>query len=275
MTGLEGSPVLLYRPLTLADAQARLRDVSDAVPLAGGQHLVPRWRDTAMPPAIVSLGSIAALRRITVDDNGLSIGSGTSLQDVATSALVQHRLPALAGLAARMGDRLMRNRATIGGALCTTHEAGCLPAALLGTGALLHTTAREIPASDWFCATGGAPSLAPGELITRITLPQPVAASHQCLRLTPGRFALVTVFASKGTRGLNVGVSGLQAWPFRALAAESWLAQGDLGAGPALDRVFADCSPRSDVQASGQYRLAQAQALLQAAGLALSAPTGA
>lgn len=261
-------------PGTLEEAQAHLCDLPTAVVLAGGQHLVPRWRETPMPDAILSLSGIETLKEIALENDVLSIGAGATLHDLASSPIIQLRVPALSQLASRMGDCFMRNRATVGGALCTTAQAGCLPAAMIGLDATLHTTARRIALSDWFSPTTGPLALERGELITRVTFPLPEAASHQFLRLVPGRFSLITVFASKGARGVCVGISGLGPWSFRARAAQAWMEMEDFSAEAAPIWALDDCLPKSDVQATADYRQFQARRLLRAAGEALAVRAG-
>jgi len=265
-------PLNWHRPAALEDAQALLSRFPDAVPMGGGQHLIPRWRQSGTPATVVSLGLIPAMRHIERHGRVLRLGAAVTLNELAASAAVGDGIPALSSLAGKMGDRLMRNRATIGGALCTTSQAGCLPAAMLGTRAVVHTTARDIAAHDWFQPRGpGGPTLEKGELIVGVSLRIPDAASHQCLRLIPGRFALLTVFATRAGHEFGVGISGLSASAFRAFAAEAWLAGGAAAGSTGLDRVFEEHPGQSDIQAHGAYREAQARRLLKKAAEALLA----
>lgn len=256
-------PAILHQPVTVEAACSLLLGNPGAVPIAGGQHLVPRWRDTPWPRSLVSLRSIESLRQIDASETMLSLGAAVTLQELADSSIVQHRLPTLSQLAGRMGDRLLRNRATVAGALCTTSSSGCLPAAMLGLGATLLSTERTIDVDDWFLP-GGPSGLRRGELITKVLIPLPEATSHQWLRPIPGRFAWLTVFASRGPAGWLVGVTGLAAHAFRATQAEAWLARSTAPGAPAPDDVFDRIEVISDVRADARYRLAQARRLLLA-----------
>src|SRR5690606_34817263 len=110
--------------------------------------LIPRWRQSEIPHTVVSLSLVSAMRHIERNGPVLRLGAAVTLHELAESTVVRNSIPALAGLAGKMGDQFMRNRATIGGALCTTAQAGCIPAAMLGTKAIVHTTARDIAAHD-------------------------------------------------------------------------------------------------------------------------------
>lgn len=275
-------PMSWHRPATLEQARALFERFPGAIPMGGGQHLVPAWQDGKVPAAVISLANIAELRNIRLDGHNLHIGAAVTLQELAASPVLEKSLPALASLAAQMGDRLMRNRATLGGALCATGRDGCIPAAMLGTGATVHTTARELTADDWFqpqdCGGGpalakgdggavlaeghGSSVLAEGEFITGVSLNLPDVATHQCLRLVPGRYALVTVFASRRDGAFCVGISGLTDAAFRATDAEAWLASGQPSDNSLLDSLFAAHPARNDLHATAVYRQAQAKRLL-------------
>lgn len=227
-----------HQPTGLGDAQALLSRFPDAVLLAGGQYLIPRWEETQMPATVISLSQITALQSIEQNGNTLEIGAAVTLSELAGSEVVCRTLPALAGLAGKMGDRFMRNRATLGGALCTTQCAGCIPAAMLGTNATVHTTSRSIPSGEWFQRGGLLPRLEKGELIVRVSFQVPLVATHQFLRLIAA---------------------------FRATAAESWLVRGDAADDVALNRLFSEHPARTDHHAGSAYREAQARRLLKKA----------
>ena len=58
-------------------------------------------------------------------------------------------IPALAALASGIGDPAVRHRGTLGGSVANNDPAACYPAACLGTGATIHTNARQIAADDF------------------------------------------------------------------------------------------------------------------------------
>jgi len=139
--------------------------------------------------------------------------------DVAESELVRERLPALAVLAAGIGDPAVRNRGTIGGSLANNDPAADYPAAVLALGATVVTDKREIAADHFFRGLFET-ALEPGELITSVKFPVPLAAGYAKAPNPASRFALVGVFVAKFASGARVAVTGAGPLVFRVPAFE-------------------------------------------------------
>lgn len=139
--------------------------------LAGGQSFLPTLKlRLAQVDKLVDLGSIAELKGITVSGNEVSIGAMTTHATVASSADVKSSIPALAHLAAHIGDAQVRNRGTIGGSIANNDPAADYPSALVALGATVHTNNRTIAAEDFFVDLFET-ALEEGELITKVTFP--------------------------------------------------------------------------------------------------------
>ena len=241
-------------PATVADA-ARAA-AAGARPIAGGQSLLPSMKlGLAAPEALVDLGSIADLKGITVANGVARIGAMTTHAAVAASADVQRAIPALAQLAGNIGDRQVRNRGTLGGSLANNDPAACYPAAVLGLGATVHTSRRDIAADDFFQGIY-ATALAEDELITAVSFPIPEQAGWQKFKQPASRFSLVGVFVSRGPKGVRVAVTGAGAGGvFRVEGLEdrlaaSWSAAALNGATVPADGL------NSDLHGSAEYRAA-------------------
>ena len=107
----------LYQPATIEDALEILDDNRDAWIIAGGKDSLD-WFKTRVkqPPALVDIAGIPELHGIAeADDGGLRIGATTTLTEVAESALVRERFPALAEAAVHVASPQIRNAGTIGG----------------------------------------------------------------------------------------------------------------------------------------------------------------
>src|SRR5690606_17888850 len=194
------------RPKTVAEAAKALQR-EDAMALGGGQTLIPSLKQRLDAPSVlVSLTGIAEMKGVcTGDDGALCIGGGTTHATVATEAAA--RYPALAALAAGIGDPAVRNRGTIGGSLANNDPSADYPAAALGSGATIVTNTRRIAADDFFEGLFTT-ALAPGEIITEVRFPVPVRASYQKFLQPASRFALTGVFVAKGADGVRVAVTG-------------------------------------------------------------------
>jgi carbon-monoxide dehydrogenase medium subunit len=194
------------KPSSIAEAVAALQ-AEDAQALGGGQTLIPTLKQRlASPGTLVSLGGIADLRRVFTDRGGqLVVGGGTTHAQVAREAAGSY--PALAALAARIGDPAVRNRGTIGGSLANNDPSADYPAAALGSGAAITTNTREISADDFFQGMFTT-ALEPGEIITEVRFPVPSAANYQKFVQPASRFALTGVFVARFPDGVRVAVTG-------------------------------------------------------------------
>jgi 4-hydroxybenzoyl-CoA reductase subunit beta len=101
-----------------ADLPAALRAVAscgaDFDFVAGGTDLLPNYKQRLNPRGnLISLARVAELGGIGPD----RIGAAVTLTDVARSAVVRERWPALADAAAEVASPLIQNSATLGGNL--------------------------------------------------------------------------------------------------------------------------------------------------------------
>jgi aerobic carbon-monoxide dehydrogenase medium subunit len=212
-----------HKPTSLPEALALLGAGPESQPIAGGMSLLPAMKlRLTMPGALVDLSGIPALNGIAATANTLTIGAMTRHVDVADSLIVAKSIPALAQLAGSIGDPAVRNRGTIGGSLANNDPAADYPAAVLALGASIVTNVREIAADRFFHGMFET-ALEPGELITAVKFPLPVAAGYAKVVNAASRFALVGVFAAKFAPGVRVAVTGAAPVVFRVPAFEAAL----------------------------------------------------
>lgn len=215
-------PFTYHRPATVADAAALLQ-TPDAKGLAGGMTLLPVMKHRlASPSSLVALSGIAELGGIAVSGNVLTIGAMTQHVAVADSATVKAAIPALAALAAGIGDPAVRNRGTLGGSIANADPSADYPAAVLGLGATVVTNRREIPGDVFFTGLFTT-ALEPGELIVSVCFPVPLAAAYAKFRNPASRYAVVGVFVARFGSGVRVAVTGAGPNVFRVPAMEAAL----------------------------------------------------
>jgi 4-hydroxybenzoyl-CoA reductase subunit beta len=108
-----------YAARSVKDAAAALRDGGpDAMLIAGGTDLVPNLKRRQQTPALlVGLRGIRSLRRIANGD-GLTVGAGVTLAEVAAHRKVARGYRALAQAAGAVATPQIRNMGTLGGNLC-------------------------------------------------------------------------------------------------------------------------------------------------------------
>ena len=239
------------KPTTIADAVAALA-TEDAQPLGGGQTLIPTMKQRlASPSKLVSLTGIAEMKGVCQNDDGsLTIGGATTHATVAAQA---GAYPALAALAAGIGDPAVRNRGTIGGSVANNDPAACYPSAVLASGATVITDTREIAADEFFQGMFTT-ALNEGEIITGVRFPIPQTANYQKFEQPASRFAMVGVFVAKYAGGVRVAVTGAsEEGVFRWAEAETALSGNfspDVLNGLAVDST----GMISDLHGTSEYR---------------------
>jgi carbon-monoxide dehydrogenase medium subunit len=242
-----------HRPASVAEAVKLAASHGDDRLLAGGQSTLPSVRlGLLAPTGWIDLAGIAELRGIHVEGNAVVIGAMTPHAEVAASADVKAKIPALAQLAAGIGDRQVRNRGTIGGSIANSDPAACYPAAVLALGATVQTDRRGISADDFFKGLYET-ALAPGEIITTVRFPVAEKAAYVKFRQPASRFAIVGVFIAKTSSGVRVAVTGAGPCAFRVKALEDKLAAKF--APESCDGVAVPANGlNSDIHASAEYR---------------------
>ena len=188
----------------IADAVAKLDD--EAKLLAGGMTLLPTMKQRlASPETLVDLAD-CGLAGIEDLGDSIKIGAMTRHVDVETSDIVAASIPALAALAAKIGDRQVRNRGTIGGSIANNDPSACYPSAALALGATVHTSSRDIAADDFFVGMFET-ALEEDEIITAVSFPKPAAAAYAKFPNPASRYAMVGVFVARGD-SVRVAITG-------------------------------------------------------------------
>jgi carbon-monoxide dehydrogenase medium subunit len=169
-------PFTWLAPDTTAGAVAMLREYApDARAIAGGQSLLLALKDrSARPTHLVSLSGIDELTGLrTADDGSLVVGAATTYAVLARASLPGWH-GVLAEVAGDLADRPVRNRGTIGGALCTADPRYDMPAFAIGVGARLQVggaSGDRVVAAEGFAADAGVTTLGPDEILTAVVLP--------------------------------------------------------------------------------------------------------
>lgn len=242
-----------HRPENVAAAVKALESKPDGKALAGGQSLIPVMKlGLAVPTDLVSLGGLKELQGIRREGKELVVGAGETHAAVADSAEVKSAIPALAALAAHIGDAQVRNRGTLGGSLAHADPAADYPAAVLALGATIQTDRRKIAADD-FLKGLFTTALERDEIIVSVRFPVPEKAAYQKFPHPASKFALVGVFVAKGPAGTRVAVTGTGAGAFRSKELEAAL--GKRFAADALASVAVPSAGYSgDAYGSAEYR---------------------
>ena len=247
-------PFAYHRPESKERAAALAGEIVDAKYLAGGMTLLPTMKQRlASPAALIDLDALDDLRGISIDSKAVTIGAMTRHVTVATSAEVAKVSPALAALAAVIGDPAVRNRGTLGGSLANNDPAADYPAAALALGATIHTNTRTIAADEFFKGLFET-ALEDGEIILKVSFPIPEKAAYEKFRNPASRYAIVGVFVAKGPAGVRVAVTGSGSdGVFRATALEDILKK-DFSSKAIANVSVSSEGLSSDIHADADYR---------------------
>ncbi|WP_028227336.1 FAD binding domain-containing protein [Paraburkholderia ferrariae] len=240
-----------------SDAQGAVKTLSgdaDAKYLGGGQSLLAAMKlRLAQPSTLVDVTRIPDLKALFVDGRVVKVGAAVCHADVAENAEVQNALPALAQLAAGIGDRQVRALGTLGGSLANNDPAADYPAAVLALNATVVTDRRRIAADDFFRGMYET-ALEPDELIVAVEFPVPERAAYEKFKNPASHFALTGVFVAKAADGkVRVAVTGAAPSVFRAQALEQALAANFTPAAARAVTLAAD-DLNTDLHASAAYR---------------------
>ncbi len=242
-----------HRAKSLDEAKQLISQSEDPKIVAGGQTLIPTLKQRlASPSDLIDIANLPDFAGISVSGDTVSVKAGTKHFEVATSADVQGKIPALAHLAGLIGDPHVRHMGTIGGSLANNDPSADYPAAVLGLNATVHTTERQIGADDFFQGMFET-ALEENEIITSVDFPAAEKAAYMKFPNPASRYAMVGVFVAKTSGGVRVAVTGAGACVFRVPEMEQALAANFAPDAVASIKVPAD-DLNSDIHGSAEYR---------------------
>lgn len=165
------------KPASLKEALVLLaRHVAGgSVPLAGGTDLVAWLRDGAVSPgALVDVKGLEELGGIRIKAGRLWLGANATFAEIIASPLVRKNAPLLAESSGMVASVGVRNRATVGGNVCSAVPCCDSGPALLVYEAAIHVATQRgpkaIPAVKWFLGPRRT-ALAKGGIVVGISLP--------------------------------------------------------------------------------------------------------
>ncbi len=122
------SPETIPETLTLLDEYGR-----EAKVLAGGTDLISemKWGEYK-PDYVIALSHVSGLDSIEYDEKeGLKLGAMCKIAQIEKSDVIKKNYPLLSQAASVLASMEIRNRATIGGNLCTAAPSADMPPSLL------------------------------------------------------------------------------------------------------------------------------------------------
>ena len=200
--------------------------------LAGGTDLmVQANRGAHSLKSVLDLSRIPELKNWALEGSEMVLGAGISYTDLADPQIAA-LVPALTQAARTVGSPQIRNAGTLGGNLATASPAGDTIPVLVAMDAVLQlkssTENREVAITEFITGVK-TNALKPGEIIQSIKMPVfqgpqefLKVGTRNAMVISVVSLALVTDYLGKK---LRVGVGSVSPVPFRATAAEEFIAQ--------------------------------------------------
>jgi carbon-monoxide dehydrogenase medium subunit len=254
----------------VADAVKLLSTLGDeARPLAGGHSLVPMMKlRLATPEHLIDLHGIDTLKGIRRDGANIVIGAMTTQHELLASDEITKSLPILHETALLIADPQVRYMGTIGGNVANGDPGNDMPALMLTLGAAYRLEgpggARDIAASEFYQGAYFT-ALEPGELLTSISIPVPVAGhgyAYEKLKRKVGDYAtaaaaVVLTMAGGKVATCSIGLTNLHETPLLATEAAKAVIGSSLDAAAlkkAATAAEAIMSPAADARGPVEYR---------------------
>lgn len=171
-----------YEPVSVSEASALLVHYAGrAKVLAGGTDLLVQMKvERSAPEAVISLGRIAGLERIAIQDGQLHIGARATIMAMQHAPQIRAHYPALLQACASFSTTQVQTMGTVGGNLGHGSPASDTAPALLALRAEVEIAGpggrRRLPLEEFFVGPGKT-ALQTGELLTEVILPMPAAGT--------------------------------------------------------------------------------------------------
>ena len=270
----------LAEPTTVNSACDILRQNVKSRIIAGGTDLLVNMKKkTTSTNLVVSLSKIKALQKVSFSPRtGLSLGSMVRIAEIEASPVIKENYPILSKAAGRIGSPQVRNRATIGGNICSARPAGDTIGPLIACGATVQITGpdgvRDEPVESIFKGPGQT-TIGTNEILTGIKLKKPVSHTGSSYIKYTIRNAMEIALVSVTTlvaiedgvcKSARIVLGAVGPTFIKCPAAEEYLVGQKISPGIAekAGQLAVDaCHPITDVRASADYRRDLVMVLVQ------------
>jgi aerobic carbon-monoxide dehydrogenase medium subunit len=270
------APFEYERASTVDDALALLQRLGpDARLIAGGHSLLPMMKlRLAAPEHLIDINDLHELSYIREEDGAVHIGSLTRHRELLESELLGRLFPIIHDAEKVIADPLVRNRGTIGGALCQadpSEDLGAVCAALKASVVVRGAGGERVVEMSDFHRGPYETAVADGEMLVEVRLPvrADAGSAYEKVERRAGDWAVAAAgaavwLADGKIADAGIGLSAVGAPDMRAARSEDALR----GQAPS-EELFAeagklaaeDCRPNTDQRGSEEYKRHLAQEL--------------
>ena len=236
--------------------------------LAGGHSLLPMMKlRLAAPEVLIDIDPLAGeLSYVRAEGDEVRIGAMTRHRELLESELLAERLAIFTDAERVIADPVVRNRGTIGGALCQADPAEDLSAVCAAVGATLVVRGLdgervlsmiEFHVGPYETAVGDAEML----VEIRVPLHADAGSAYQKVERRVGDWAVAASGAAVRLDGGSIAQAGIALTAVgggvtsdRAEAALFGQAPSEEAFAAAADLAAEDCSPTTDQRGSEEYK---------------------
>jgi aerobic carbon-monoxide dehydrogenase medium subunit len=264
------APFGLERATSVDDALARLERLGpDARLIAGGHSLLPMMKlRLATPEHLVDINPLEGeLRYIAKEGGEVRIGALTRHRDLLESEVLANRLPIFHDAERVIADPPVRNRGSIGGALCHADPAEDLSAVCTALGAKVVIRGRggeRVLDMTEFHRAPFTTAVGDGEMLVEVRIPlrDHAGSAYEKVERKAGDWAIAACAATVELDGSVIGDAGLALTAVNPSEPRSRWAEEALRGQPPSEEAFAeaarrashDCDPIADQRGPADYK---------------------
>jgi CO/xanthine dehydrogenase FAD-binding subunit len=271
----------LLKPQTLPEALALLAELApEVMPLAGGTNVMVELRvGHSCPRRLMDVSKLRELRGIRRDNGHVVTGGGTTINELLAHPLIAEQGLPLKQAAARLGNPLVRNRATVAGNLVNASPAADTAPPLIALGAEVELTSktgtRRVPLDEFMVGVNKT-LIQPDELLTALRWPAPPARSaagfykiglRKADACSVINAAVMVVWDENGhCQQARIAIGAAAPRPVRAREAEAALVGQPLKADVIAEaaRLAAQATrPIDDIRGTAAYRRRMAEVMVR------------
>jgi carbon-monoxide dehydrogenase medium subunit len=236
--------------------------------LAGGHSLLPMMKlRLAAPECLIDIDPLASeLGYVREDGDEVRIGAMTRHRELLESELLAERLAIFTDAERVIADPVVRNRGTIGGALCQADPAEDLSAVCAAVGASLVVRGLDgerVLSMKEFHVGPYETAVADAEMLVEIRVPLRAGAgsAYQKVERRVGDWAVAASGVAVRLEGGSIAQAGIALTAVGSDVTSDRAQQALVGQAPseeafaaAADLAAEDCSPTTDQRGSEEYK---------------------
>jgi carbon-monoxide dehydrogenase medium subunit len=236
--------------------------------LAGGHSLLPMMKlRLAAPECLIDIDPLASeLGYVREDGDEVRIGAMTRHRELLESELLAERLAIFTDAERVIADPVVRNRGTIGGALCQADPAEDLSAVCAAVGASLvvrNLDGERVLSMKEFHVGPYETAVADAEMLVEIRVPLRAGAgsAYQKVERRVGDWAVAASGVAVRLEGGSIAQAGIALTAVGSDVTSDRAQQALVGQAPseeafaaAADLAAEDCSPTTDQRGSEEYK---------------------